>query len=275
MLTLKSALIAAAAAGALAVAGAASATTTVTIDNVTAAWTGHTSGSSVSATILNGGKTARLRWGTRPQGTSQSDFKKSGYDFKVNAANEPWNVDVDAPGDSGFFTIGTFTHLNNVIASGSSITGAQLTLNANITVGTETVNRSFVFDFTHEETPNEDRAKDCLYGGNTSINNPPCADRVTVNFNSSSDSFIVDGVRYTVDIAGFSSESGMNPVTEFLSREGGNNSAYVKARVTTEVLSTPTPGVPEPATWAMLITGFGLVGLGARQRSRKLHLTAA
>ncbi|MCG2841861.1 PEPxxWA-CTERM sorting domain-containing protein [Sandaracinobacter sp. RS1-74] len=28
----------------------------------------------------------------------------------------------------------------------------------------------------------------------------------------------------------------------------------------------PTPGVPEPATWAMLILGFGAVGLSARRR---------
>jgi hypothetical protein len=28
----------------------------------------------------------------------------------------------------------------------------------------------------------------------------------------------------------------------------------------------PTGGVPEPATWAMLITGFGLVGYAARRR---------
>lgn len=30
---------------------------------------------------------------------------------------------------------------------------------------------------------------------------------------------------------------------------------------------TPTPGIPEPATWAMLIAGFGLVGLAARRRT--------
>jgi hypothetical protein len=28
-----------------------------------------------------------------------------------------------------------------------------------------------------------------------------------------------------------------------------------------------TPGVPEPATWAMMITGFGLVGVAMRRRS--------
>ena len=30
---------------------------------------------------------------------------------------------------------------------------------------------------------------------------------------------------------------------------------------------TPTPGVPEPATWAMMIAGFGLVGSALRRRA--------
>lgn len=32
------------------------------------------------------------------------------------------------------------------------------------------------------------------------------------------------------------------------------------------ILPPPTPGVPEPATWAMLIAGFGLVGAASRRR---------
>ena len=32
------------------------------------------------------------------------------------------------------------------------------------------------------------------------------------------------------------------------------------------ILPPPLPGVPEPSTWAMLITGFGLVGAMARRR---------
>ena len=32
----------------------------------------------------------------------------------------------------------------------------------------------------------------------------------------------------------------------------------------------PQPGIPEPATWAMLIAGFGMVGASMRRRNRKL-----
>jgi hypothetical protein len=31
-----------------------------------------------------------------------------------------------------------------------------------------------------------------------------------------------------------------------------------------------TAAVPEPGTWAMLLTGFGLVGLAGRRRSRSV-----
>ncbi len=35
------------------------------------------------------------------------------------------------------------------------------------------------------------------------------------------------------------------------------------------------PVVPEPATWAMLITGFGVLGGVARRRQRAMRLAAA
>lgn len=35
---------------------------------------------------------------------------------------------------------------------------------------------------------------------------------------------------------------------------------------------TPTPGVPEPGTWAMMILGFGLIGSQMRRRKSKTRL---
>lgn len=39
--------------------------------------------------------------------------------------------------------------------------------------------------------------------------------------------------------------------------------------------ATPTPGVPEPATWAMMIVGFGLVGAAMRRRATMARVTYA
>ena len=46
---------------------------------------------------------------------------------------------------------------------------------------------------------------------------------------------------------------------------GGGNSIYVVSGFVTP----PNPGVPEPATWAMLIAGFGMAGSAMRIRFRK------
>lgn len=41
------------------------------------------------------------------------------------------------------------------------------------------------------------------------------------------------------------------------------------------VVITPTPAVPEPATWAMMIVGFGTVGGAMRRRKSKVTTTVA
>ena len=38
---------------------------------------------------------------------------------------------------------------------------------------------------------------------------------------------------------------------------------------------TPSPGVPEPAAWAMMLGGFGLVGAAMRRRTHKTSVTFA
>lgn len=40
-------------------------------------------------------------------------------------------------------------------------------------------------------------------------------------------------------------------------------------------LGTVAPGVPEPATWGLMILGFGAVGAGMRRRSAKVRYAAA
>ncbi len=52
-----------------------------------------------------------------------------------------------------------------------------------------------------------------------------------------------------------------------------NNSGGVSLRL--ERLAGTTPPVPEPATWAMMIAGFGLAGATMRVRARKFAFANA
>ncbi len=60
----------------------------------------------------------------------------------------------------------------------------------------------------------------------------------------------------------------------FQSEPGGYGEAF-RANATGTFASNPAPSfVPEPETWAMLITGFGLVGHAARRRRATGRVTA-
>ena len=48
--------------------------------------------------------------------------------------------------------------------------------------------------------------------------------------------------------------------------EGGSISRSISRVLFTYELGEPAPGVPEPASWAMLIAGFGLTGAAMRRR---------
>jgi len=54
--------------------------------------------------------------------------------------------------------------------------------------------------------------------------------------------------------------------------EGPGHGGNVKAKFK---LLSPSAAVPEPATWAMMIGGFGLVGAAMRRRSTKVSVTYA
>ncbi|MCW2370058.1 PEPxxWA-CTERM sorting domain-containing protein [Sphingobium sp. B11D3D] len=53
-----------------------------------------------------------------------------------------------------------------------------------------------------------------------------------------------------------------------MSTSGSNMSAGIDVRIRN--LANPTPAVPEPATWAMMIAGLGLVGASMRRRSAQV-----
>lgn len=63
------------------------------------------------------------------------------------------------------------------------------------------------------------------------------------------------GMAYSIDFGGGADHTAYDNITFGASTPGGG---------------TVTPGVPEPATWGMMILGFGLIGSAMRRRSTRV-----
>ncbi|WP_419814045.1 THxN family PEP-CTERM protein [Glacieibacterium sp.] len=234
----------------------------MTFSNITGSFFGGQllSPSSPAITYAGGGTSnTSASWGT-PSGAGQS-----GYTFTT-----PSTISATAlppVSSTALISLGTFQHINFPISSGTSITAMKLLFSADVDIdGLSIGSRSFLYQFSHDETPNS--AEPCAYGGanNQGVNIDGCADRVNVNFISQSDSFMIDGVAYTLDVTGFVT-NGTDHVTNFLTREGAVNSAEIVGRL---ALFTEAAAVPEPASWALMIGGFGMIGAVARRRRDSL-----
>lgn len=225
----------------------------VEFKDVTGAWS-NSAGTSATYTGT-GTAAAQARWGTS---TGQG---RSGYNFLGTESS----TNVVAPGSSGNFVIGTFEHVNFPV-TGNSISGIDLLFTANVWVdGNDLGSRTFTYNFTHDETTND--LNPCPYGGpGNPINSAGCADRVQMNFNSSSETFFIGLDKYTLDIAGFL--VGGSPTTGFLTKEGMVNTAYIEGKVNLYARAVGG-GVPEPSTWAMMILGFGATGVMVRSHRRR------
>jgi hypothetical protein len=203
-----------------------------------------------------GAGSATARWGV-PSGQPN----QSGYDF-LSLGDLVFNLDT-ATDASAVGNIATFRHLNfPITASGGSLTGIRLNFNTDVLIDNVFVtNTNFVYAFDHFETPNQ--ANPCADGGalGVGVNGGGCADRVRVNFESSSGSFQVGDTLYALAVRGFL--VGNDPATQFWTAEGLSNEALIRGQVVTRSLAG---AIPEPATWAMLIAGFGMVGAAARRR---------
>jgi hypothetical protein len=224
--------------------GATASAATVSFSNILGTWFDADPAANITSNTGAGTANTSIRWGGA-----------SGYDFGAVASA---SVTVP-PSPSATFALGSFSHVNFPILS--SITGVKLRVTADIAVdGTDVGNRAFVFQFLHDETPND--SDPCDYGGanGVGVNVNGCADRVRVQFTDASESFQIGGVFYTVNVFGF--ESGGTTVTDFLTAERATNTARLIANVTTrDSLTVSAPGTASLAVLSLL----GLAALRRRQ----------
>ena len=166
--------------------------------------------------------TSIIRWG-------ETTGSQSGYDFTATIP-PPFTL----PGPIPFFSLGTFTHRNFEVGD-PSLTSVQLDVVLVLRVdGVPTGPLTFTFTFNHEETPNNQTP--CPYP------TPPgegCTDRVTIVASPTPTTFNVDGVDYTLSMSFL--DNG-NPVSEFITREGGTiNSSGLVGEFTPPPIPPGTP----------------------------------
>jgi PEP-CTERM motif len=217
---------------------------TVTLTNILGTWFDANPAANITSNVGAGTDSTQVRWGGA-----------SGYDFDAVASG----IAVVPPSPSASFVIGSFAHVNFPISAGTSITEIKLRVTADIDVdGASVGNRSFVFRFLHDETPNG--ADPCAYGGanGTGVNTNGCADRVQVQFADASESFLIGSDLYTVNIFGFNAGGGV--VTDFLTAESARNTAQLLANVTLRRdLTVPLPGT-------LALAGLALAGMVVQRR---------
>ncbi|MFB2725584.1 beta strand repeat-containing protein [Shewanella mangrovisoli] len=173
---------------------------------IVANWTGATGGTYVNKYDGpdNDSGYDQLRWGT-------TNGSQSGYGFADNdaALNGSLSLNQD-------IVLGTFTHYNYSISSGTSITAATMNVTFNVTDAYGVVTPvTLTLNFSHNETPNS---------------NDPMASRDIVTVGQTSVTFNYEGQMYTMQVIGFKDSNG-NIVTSIYTNENASTSYELVVRM--------------------------------------------
>ncbi len=234
-------ILLAAAAGLMCIATSATAAS-LTLTDINGAW-------SSSTPRVDGIGTSQIRWG-RP-----AETRESGYNFSSSAT--PFTVE-----DQREFVVGTFSH-ENFPVFGSFLRRANLQVNFSVTGVSEAI--TSVFSFTHFETTNNPGSGRCPNGeaDGVGVNAAGCADRVTATLNEEqSESFVIDGVTYVLDILGFRRDG--ERFTEFWTQENQSNEAELVAIFRVEDGEPPVEPpseVPLPAAGWLILAGLATLSV--------------
>lgn len=232
---------------------------TLQVNSVSGDWIGYTpDGNVFGINEVNTADYTQLNWGDPKSGFDQSGYRFEGIIPPV-VETQPGMV----------FDLGEFTHFNNPIRRNPGdgqlgwITSASLEVTFDLLIDGVDIVRKLVFDFTHDETPNEgvDAAGNCTYGGRDGIGDDAagCRDRVDVTKNEGlSEKIIVNNMMYDISISGFEVDGELFDF--FLTEEESANRAIL-------VGTYSVSEIPLPAAGWMLIAGLG--GLVAMKRRRK------
>lgn len=199
-----------------------------TVNSIDGDWGSVIGGSNVI--ISNSTDPATISWG--------DIYGRSSYAF--DAEDVPFTV----YSNGSLFDLGTFTHNNFPITSGTAITGVSLFIDLGI-ANFGLIEATFVFN--HNETPNSCTGTNCSN------------DIVTLTNPNVNAHFISGGVDYYFNLIGFSTDGGSTVSTTFSTVENQSNTATLYGEITQTPISTP-----EPAT--MLLFGLGLMGLASVSR---------
>jgi len=203
----------------------------ITVNVVSADWTNVVGGNNINFVDTDGQVgNEEVRWGSGFNGGPQSGYR---FDGSAPAA---FTVETDDD-----FVLGDFSHFNFPILPGGAPSSLVLNISAELSVdGVALSEGPFDFQFLHNETPNN-----CNTG-------PNCAnDLISLSNLTTSDTFTVNNVDYTLDILGF--QTGGDLVNTFSTIEGQTSTAGLVGCFSA-VLPTP---VSAPGSLALM--GLGLI----------------